>query len=105
MWQANERVPSGEFHCWGYASSGEIWAHGARVQGGREDFITGDTFGMLIDMEAGTLTFFRNGYPVGLYIGVEGPGVADGVRPCCTFGYTNYSVRINPCAKVPEVGS
>jgi hypothetical protein len=100
--QANERVPSGEFHCWGYASSGEIWAHGARVQGGREDFVTGDTFGMLIDLDAGSLTFFRNGYPVGLYIGLEGPGVADGVRPCCTFGYTNYAIRINPCARVPE---
>ena len=49
-----------------------------------------------------SLTFFRNGYPVGLYVGVEGPGVADGVRPCCTFGYTNYCVRINPCARVPE---
>ena len=36
--------------------------------------------------------------------GMEGPGVADGVRPCCTFGYTNYAVRMNPCARVPATG-
>jgi hypothetical protein len=26
--------------------------------------------------------------------GMEGSGVADGVRPCCTFGYTNYAVML-----------
>ena len=71
--QANERVPGGEFHCWGYGSSGEIWAHGARVQGGREEFVSGDTFGILIDLDNGTLTFFRNDYPVGLFCALSLP--------------------------------
>ena len=44
---------------------------------------------------ATVLTFRR------YYVGLEGPGVAQGIRPCVTFGYTNYSCRIRPCSRIP----
>lgn len=122
--KCTDRVPSAEYRHWGYASTGELWAHGTREMGGREGFVTGDTFGVFVDMDAGQLTYYRNGsapalltrgvsdpwaenapvrcrYPVGYQSGVQGPVVADGVRICVTFGYANYCVRIDPCARIP----
>jgi len=32
--------------------------------------VAGDTFGILIDVDAGSLTFFRNDYPVGMLTGM-----------------------------------
>ena len=32
--------------------------------------MAGDTFGILIDVDAGSLTFFRNDYPVGMLTGM-----------------------------------
>lgn len=56
-----ERVPSAEYSHWGYASTGELWSHGVREMGGREGFVSGDTFGILVNMDAGQLTYYRNG--------------------------------------------
>lgn len=97
-----DRVPPHQYHHWGYASTGEIWAQGQKEMGGREDIMTGDTIGLMVDMDAGTLMFYKNGYPIGYYVGVEGGGVTRGVRMCVTFGYTNYSVTIRPTAKIPD---
>lgn len=44
-----DRVPPAQYHHWGYASTGELWAHGMKEISGREDVVTGDTVSITLN--------------------------------------------------------
>ncbi len=95
----NARVLPAQWHHFCFTSMGEVFACGKREAEGLEDFVSGDTMGLLVDMNVGSCTFLRNHYPVS-YI----TGITKKVKPIVCFGYKNYGCSINATARIPVSG-
>jgi hypothetical protein len=73
---ANATFPLTDFvgqdaNSWGYSSSGSIYHSGSVVATGGS-IATGDVIGFLLNMDSGTITFYKNGVPQGTLSGLTG---------------------------------
>jgi hypothetical protein len=65
--------PGGDAYSWSYLYNGVIYNNGS-VQSYGATFTTGDVIGVALDLDAGTLTFYKNGITQGVaYSGLSGP--------------------------------
>ena len=82
------------------ADYGGLWGNGKEGNDDAGSFEQGDRVGVLLDLDDGSLRFFRNGAQLGPGYAagsVTGPVVA-AVQMCCHNG----SVRLLPNAQLPE---
>jgi hypothetical protein len=81
------------------ASSGGLWGNGKEYSDSAGEYMQGDRVGVLLDLDNGSLRFFKNGvehgpgYPAG---SVTGPVVA-----AVQMYYKDESMRLLPNAEAP----
>jgi hypothetical protein len=86
------RRPTGDYECTHYVNS----THGDNGAGGYKQ---GDRVGMLLDLDIGSLCFFKNGVQHGL--GYSAGSVTGPVVAAVQMRYKNQSVRMLPNAEAP----
>jgi hypothetical protein len=82
-----------------YGENGSLWGNGRRHGDEQGHFVTGDRIGMLLDLDAGWMRFYRNGKRCG-------PGFTEGVTgPLVRAAQLNYAgdkMTVLPGAVAPE---
>ena len=81
------------------AGSGALWGNGKSRADPQGRFATGDRIGVLLDLDASWLRYYRNGERCG-------PGFTEGVTGplvrAVQLGYTGDKVAVLPGAVIPE---
>ena len=95
----------GTANCWSYyASNGNKYNAGANSSYGAT-YTTGDVIGVALDMDNGTLTFYKNGVSQGTaYTGLTGKTLTSSFGTAAYTLYCQYNFGQRPFAYTPPTG-